>query len=235
MNFSFEFIVESFGYVVKAIPMTLLLTFVPVTLGLVLGFLISLIKINRIPVFSQLVTVYNSFFRSIPLVVLFFLVYYGMPKIINHAVNGGMRVVTAKNLNNNVIAIVTLTLYSSAFLCEIVRGALSAVDMRQMEAAHALGMTKFQAYIRIIIPQAIVVALPNYFNFVLALLKGTSVVFTISVVDMMSAAKLQAEVGYRFVEAYVLVGAFYIIFSLFFSQIFLAIERNAKRGMGQGA
>ncbi len=235
MNFSFEFIAEAFGYVVKAIPMTLLLTFLPVTAGLVLGFLISLIKINRIPVLSQLVTVYNSFFRSIPLVVLFFLVYYGMPKIINHVINGGMRVVTAKTLNNNVIAIVTLTLYSSAFLCEIVRGALSSVDMRQLEAAHALGMTKLQAYIRIIIPQAIVVALPNYFNFVLALLKGTSVVFTISVVDMMSAAKLQAEVGYRFVEAYVLVGAFYIIFSLVFSQIFLTIEKRAKRGMGQRA
>ena len=136
------------------------------------------------------------------------------------------------DMNKNVTAVVTLTLYSSAFLCEIVRGALNSVDMRQMEAAHALGMTKRQAYFRIIIPQAIIVALPNYFNFFLALLKGTSVVFTISVVDIMAAAKLQAEYGYRYIEAYTLVGFFYIILSIGFSQIFTRIEKNAKLHMG---
>ena len=135
-------------------------------------------------------------------------------------------------MNKNVTAVGTLTLYSSAFLCEIVRGALNSVDMRQMEAAHALGMTKRQAYFRIISPQAIIVALPNYFNFFLALLKGTSVVFTISVVDIMAAAKLQAEYGYRYIEAYTLVGFFYIILSIGFSQIFTRIEKNAKLHMG---
>ena len=75
-------------------------------------------------------------------------------------------------------------------------------------------------------------ALPNYFNFFLALLKGTSVVFTISVVDIMAAAKLQAEYGYRYIEAYTLVGFFYIVLSIIFSQIFTRIEKNAKLHMG---
>lgn len=235
MSFSWEFIRDTAGYVLRAVPMTLLLTFLPVLAGLVLGFFLALVKIRKIPVLSGVVTAYNSFFRSIPLVVLFFLTYYGIPKFINFAFHDGMRVVSINNLNNNIVAIVTLILYSSSFLCEIVRGALSSVDMKQKEAARALGMTGFQAYVRIIIPQALTVALPNYFNFVLALLKGTSVVFTISVVDMMSAAKLQAEYGYRYVEAYVLVGVLYIIFSLIFSQLFLFLERRAKRRMGQAA
>ena len=232
MNFSWEFVFDTSIYVIKAIPLTLFLTAFPVIVGLVIGFIFALVKIKKIPVLTGLINIYNSFFRSIPLVVLLFLAYYGLPKIINFTSHGGQRVVSAKDINNNVLAIVTLTLYSVAFLGEIVRGALSSVDFRQMEACHALGMTQLQAYIRIIIPQAITVALPNYFNFVLALLKGTSVVFTISVVDMMSAAKLQAEYGYRFVEAYVLVGFFYIVFSLVFSQLFVTIEKSAKRHMG---
>lgn len=232
MNISWDFIKETTVYVIKAVPLTMLLTFAPVIIGLVIGFLFALAKNKNIPVLSQFITVFNSFFRSIPLLVLLFIAYYGTPKLINYISYGGERVISTKGINNNMVALVTLTLYATSFLCEIVRGALGAVDMRQMEAAHALGMTKLQTYIRIIIPQAIIVALPNYFNFVLALLKGTSVVFTISVVDMMSAAKLQAEYGYRYVEAYMLVGALYIIFSVVFSQIFTGFEKAAKRRMG---
>lgn len=233
MNFSWEFVKDTIQYVAAAIPMTMLLTFFPVIVGLVLGFFLAIAKIKRIPVLSQVINVYNSFFRSVPLVVLLFLVYYGLPKLINYLLYDGIRTVSIKNINNNLVAIITLTLYASAFLCEIVRGALSSVDMKQREAATALGMTTVQTYLRIIIPQAIIVALPNYFNFILALLKGTAVVFTISVVDMMSAAKLQAEYGYRYVEAYVLVGFFYIVFSIVFSRLFSAVEKNARRHMGQ--
>lgn len=232
MNFSWAFIFDTTGYVVKALPLTLFLTIFPVTAGLVLGFLLALLKMYRVPVANRLVSIYVSFFRSIPLLVLLFLAFYGIPKLINFTFYGGERVWGSIDMNKNVTAVRTLTLYSSAFLCEIVRGALNSVDMRQMEAAHALGMTKRQAYFRIIIPQAIIVALPNYFNFFLALLKGTSVVFTISVVDIMAAAKLQAEYGYRYIEAYTLVGFFYIILSIGFSQIFTRIEKNAKLHMG---
>ena len=125
-----------------------------------------------------------------------------------------------------------LTLYSGAYLCEIIRGAFDAVDLRQLEAAHAIGMTRLTGYWRIVIPQAVVVALPNYFNFVLSTLKNTSIVFTISVMDMMAVAKLAAEDGYRFIEAYIMVGVIYILFSIIFSQLFAALERGAKRRMG---
>lgn len=232
MSLSFEFMQSAIGYVLVALPLTLFLTFFSVIVGLVIGFLLALIKINKVPVLSEIVTVYISFFRSIPLLVLLFLGYYGTPKLINFIAYGGERVVGANDMNNNLTAIIILTLYASAFLCEIVRGALSSVDMKQMEAAHSLGMTKLQAYIRIVIPQAVIVALPNYFNFVLAQLKGTSVVFTISVIDIMAAAKLQAEYGYRFIEAYILVAVIYIALSVSLSFVFSKLEKNAKRHMG---
>lgn len=232
MNFSFEFIANTFIYVLKALPLTLLLTIIPMALGILIGFVFALVRIAKIPILNQFVQIYVSFFRSIPLLVLLFIAYYGTPKLINFAVYGGERVLGSINMSSNVVAFATITLYSAAFLCEIIRGAFSSVDFRQMEAAHSLGMTKLQGYFRIIIPQALIVAYPNFSNFFLALLKGTSVVFTISVIDIMSAAKLQAEEGYRFIEAYVLVGAFYIVLSLIFSQIFRTVEKKAKYKVG---
>ena len=215
-----------------AIPLTLLLTFFPVIVGAFAGFFLALIRIRKIPVAAQLVAVYLSFFRSVPILIVLFITYFGIPKILNWLFYGGMRVLSSSSLPGLLSALLVLTLYSSAFICEIIRGALASVDMKQLEAAHALGMTKFRTYLRIVIPQAVIVALPNYFNFVLAMLKGSSVVFVISVMDMMSVAKIAAENGYRFVEAYTLVGVMYIIFSLVFSTVFGKIEVRAKQHMG---
>lgn len=232
MDFKFSFIWETLPSVLAAVPVTLLLTFFPVIVGAVIGFFLALVRIRKIPVFSQLVALYLSFFRSVPTLLLLFIAYFGIPKLLNFIFNGGMRVVSPSSLPSLASALLVLTLYASAFICEIIRGALSSVDMRQMEAAHALGMTKFMTYIRIVIPQAIIVALPNYFNFVLGMLKGSSVVFVISVMDMMSVAKVAAENGYRFVEAYVLVGVMYVIFSVAFSLVFGKVERWGKMHMG---
>lgn len=88
MNFSWAFIFDTTGYVVKALPLTLFLTIFPVTAGLVLGFLLALLKMYRVPVANRLVSIYVSFFRSIPLLVLLFLVFYGIPKLINFTFYG---------------------------------------------------------------------------------------------------------------------------------------------------
>ncbi len=232
MRFDFIFIKDNILRVIFAIPVTLLLSLVPVILGAVLGFFIALLRTKKIPVLDQVFTVILSFFRGIPLLLLLFLAYYGIPKIINFVVHDGMRVVSARDMSSLVTAFIVLTVYSTAFLSEIMRGALTSVNMKQLEAAHAIGLTKLRSYTRIVIPQAIVVSLPNYFNFVLAMIKNTSIVFTISVMDIMAAAKLSAEQGLRFIEAYAMVGVIYILFSILFSKVFSQIEKTAKRHMG---
>lgn len=232
MNFKLSFIWDTLPDVIAAIPMTLLLTAFPVVVGAVVGFFLALLRIKKYPVIHQLIGLYLSFFRSVPLLILLFCTYYGIPKLINFAIYGGERVVGVTGISSVVIALIGLTLYSSAYITEIIRGALSSVDMKQMEAAHSIGITKRDSYLRIIIPQAVIVALPNYFNFVLSTLKNTSVVFVISVMDMMAVAKVAAEDGYRFIEAYTLVGILYIIIGFITAQVFKNIEQNAKQHMG---
>lgn len=232
MEFQFEFIKNSIGPILAAVPTTFLLVALPAAAGLILGFLLALARIKKIPVLSQLISIYLSFFRSVPLLIMLFLAYYGGPKLINYLFCGGQRVYSSANMSGLTVALIVFTLYAGAILCEVIRGALSSVDMKQMEAAHAIGMTKLQSYLRIIIPQTVIVALPNYFNFILALLKGTAVVFTITVMDVMNVAKTLAEDGYRFIEAYVMVGVLYILFSLILSTVFGRIEKNTKRRLG---
>ncbi len=232
MSLDIAFIKESFPEVLRAIPVTLLVTGLPVILGAVLGFFVALLHIRKIPVINQILELLISFFRSVPLIILLFCTYYGLPKLINFVIYGGNRVVSTTQISAFTVAIFVYTIFSTAYISELIRGALASVDFKQMEAAHSIGMTKFSAYTRIIIPQAIMVAMPNYFNFVLATLKNSSLVFAISVMDIMATAKVAAEKGYRFIEAYVMVGIIYIVLGVVLSAVFKRVERNSKLHMG---
>ena len=232
MTIDFKFIAETFPKVIAALPVTFLITVSAVVAGAVIGFLLALVHIKRIPVLNQIIEIYISFFRSVPLIILLFCSYYGAPKLINVLFHSGEKVIGTSQISSLAVAIIVFALYSIAFVSELIRGALSSVDMKQMEAAHSIGMTKLQAYLRIIIPQAIIVALPNYFNFVLATLKNTSLVFAITVMDIMTTAKISAETGYRFIEAYLMVGTIYVVVGIVLSRIFKGVENQSKKKMG---
>ncbi len=232
MSLDIGFIKETFPEVLKAIPVTLFMTAFPVIAGAVLGFFTALLHIRKIPVINRILELLISFFRSVPLIILLFCSYYGIPKLINFVAYKGQRVVGTTQISGLTVALIVYTVFSAAYISELIRGALSSVDLKQMEAAHSVGMTKFSAYTRIIIPQAIMVAMPNYFNFVLATLKNTSLVFAISVMDIMATAKVAAEKGYRFIEAYIMVGTIYIVLGVTLSVLFKKIETNSKLHMG---
>ena len=232
MSLDLQFIKETFPEVLRAVPVTLFITAFPVVVGAVLGFFVALLHIRKIPVINQILELIISFFRSVPLIILLFCAYYGMPKFLNFTVHGGQRVVGTTQISGLATALVVYTVFSTAYISELIRGALSSVDLKQMEAAHSIGMTRFSAFTRIIIPQAIMVAMPNYFNFVLATLKNSSLVFAISVMDIMATAKVAAEKGYRFIEAYVMVGTIYVVLGVTLSYVFKRTERRSKLNMG---
>ena len=224
------FMTKTIGFVLSAVPMTLLITFVPVVIGSIIGTFLCVIRIKNIPAASRLVGIFYSFFRSCPLVVLIFLSYYGLPKLINILIYGGERRVSVVSMSNIAVALITLTLYSSAFLGEIMRGAINSVERGQFEGAYSLGLSKAGTFRYVILPQALRIAVPNISNFCIGLMKGSSVVFVIGVVDMMAAAKLRAEAGYRYIEAYILVAFLYVALSFLISAFFRYAERHLSRG-----
>ena len=102
-------------------------------------------------------------------------------------------------------ALIVISLASSAYMAESLRAAISSIHKGQMEAAQSIGMTYMQAMFRIVLPQALKVAIPTLFSSFINIVKDTSLVFAIGVKEMMATAQLEGASGYRYLEAYICV------------------------------
>ena len=198
-----SYIGEFIPVLIKALPVTLEITVVAEIGGLILGFLIALVKIRKIPVLQQICTVYVSFMRGTPLLVQLFLSYYGLP-ILLQAIN--LELGTNIDINGIpavIFVFISFALNEAAYNSETIRAAILSVDKNEIEAAMSIGMTNFQIMRRVTLPQALVVALPNFGNSLISLLKNTSLAFTVSVVDIMGMAKVASGRNLRFFEVYI--------------------------------
>jgi ABC-type amino acid transport system permease subunit len=128
-----------------------------------------------------------------------------------------------------VFAIVALSFNAAAYMSETIRSALLSVDIGQLEAAYSVNMTAKQALVRIVIPQAFSVAIPPLANTLVSLIKETSLVFTISIIDMMARAKIVGARGYRFFEIYVVVSIIYWIVCTIIARLLALAEKAARK------
>lgn len=210
----------------KFLPVTLELTALSLIIGWSVGLLIAIVKIKKIPILEQIATFFVSVIRGTPIVVQLYLTYFGIPialKYINYYYGTDYNVSGIPPL---VFAFVALGLNQSAFDSETIRAAFLSVDKGQLEAAHALGMTGRQVLLRCLLPQAIVVALPPLGNSLISLIKGTSLAFTCSVIEMTAEAKILAGRSYRFFEAYCSLAIIYWVLTIIVERIFKWLEKS---------
>ncbi|WP_099469391.1 amino acid ABC transporter permease [Konateibacter massiliensis] len=208
------------------LPVTLELTVVALIIGWVVGLLIAIIKMKKIPVLSQLSTLFVSVVRGTPIIVQLYLTYFGIPIALKYFnfYNG-----TSYNVNAIppiIFAIVALGLNQSAFDSETIRAAIQSVDKGQVEAAKSMGMTGTQILKRVLLPQAVTVALPSLGNSLIGLIKGTSLAFTCSVVEMTARGKIIAGNNYRYFEAYCALAIIYWLLTIVIEWGFRAIEKK---------
>lgn len=235
--FDASYILKFIPKLLQALPVTIEITIVAAIGGLILGFLIAIVKIKKIKILNQICGVYVSFMRGTPLLVQLFLSYYGLPVLLQ-ALNEEM----GTNLDVNripAIAFVFLTfsLNEAAYNSETIRSAILAVDKNEIEAGIAMGMTGLQVMRRITLPQALVVALPNLGNSFISLLKNTSLAFTVSVLDIMGAAKVASGRNLRFFEVYIAAALIYWIVCIIIEVLTKQLEKkidvkrkNIKKG-----
>lgn len=228
--FDSQFAVKTMKLIItQGLPVSFYILFFTLLISLPLGFLVGLARFKRIPVFSQLLSVLVSFFRGTPLIVLIFLIYSAFPDFVNNLVqNMGLDIPVYDILLGNIkmYAVGICSSFTTATLSEVFRSALTAVNPNQMEAAHSVGLSTFQAYVNIIIPQALVSALPNIANDVVGLFKGTSLIFYMGVQDIMGVAKTQAGPAYAYVEAYVDVLIVYVVICFVMQRLFALLENR---------
>jgi len=195
MKFDIIYIFTTIKEVFPLVYITLGITFVSMALACMLGMGLALIKKNKVPGLMYVSEVYVSFFRSIPTIVELFLIYYGLPEIF--PAFSKMEALSA--------TILGLSLKNAAYLSEIFRAGLDSVDKGQMEACIGVGINPIYAYRKIILPQALLNALPGMGNIFISLIKETSLAFTLGLVDLFAQAKLLASDSFRYFEAYLAV------------------------------
>ncbi|WP_020620703.1 amino acid ABC transporter permease [Paenibacillus daejeonensis] len=219
MNFHPEYILELLPTIAKYIPITLFMAVVAMIIAVVLGMVLGLMRNSDNPLLRSSASVYISFFRAIPMLVQLFLIYYGLPQLF--PIFTKMDAVTA--------AIIAFGFKQAAFLAEIFRAAFLSVDRGQMEACLTGGMTRVQAYRRIILPQAARNALPATGNIFISLIKETSLAFTLGVVEIFAEAKMQAAESFRFFEAYLAVALIYWVLIIIYSYLQERLEKYLDR------
>ena len=169
-----------------------------------LAIVLLIMRNSKVSIFKGFATLFISFFRSTPYITQLFIFYYGLPQLIPSLVN----------LSAEVSFVISVALNSSAFIVEILRGGLLAVDKGQREAALSIGLNKLQVMTQVVIPQAFVSILPSLGNTFVGAVKNTAIAFTIGVVEILSESKILAARGFNYMEAYIAAGIVYWILIL---------------------
>lgn len=224
-------------FVLEAIPIilreglynTLRLTLVTFILACIIGVIVALIKIENVPVLKQIGIVYTSIFKGTPLMVQILIFYYGFPMFLN-SYNERF----GWNINvNDIPAInymfVVFALCYGAYISEVMRSAILSVDNGQSEAAYTIGMSKFKTFYRVIFPQALSNAIPNLGNYFVDLVKGTSLAFSATVVEILASAKILGGREYKYFEAYIAAALIYWVLCSLFQLLFSRVEAISRR------
>lgn len=215
-----SFFWHTFPIAFSGIYVTMFVSLIAFVITLFISTVIALVRFFKIPLLSQIFGVFISFFRATPFIAQLFFLYFGVRQVIP----------LFQGASPKWILILALVLNTTAFMAENFRAAIESVDQGQFEAAFAMGLTYLQTMIRIVLPQALKVALPSIGNNFVMLFKGASMGFTIGVIDILSKAKVEASLTGKWFEAYLVAMLIYwgIIFIFEKIQAFLEAQLNKR-------
>ena len=221
-----NYIVNTFLVTLKGIPVTLIIMVVAILLSFIPAQLLALGQIYKVRGVRTFSVVYLAFIRATPPILLILFFYSLFPSLLNQIFKSLGSQVDVFKFNPLYYAFIIYSLMTTGSLSEILRSAILTVDKGQLEAAQAIGLTNFQAYRRIIFPQALRSALPNLANLVINLVKGTSLVFVMTVKDITALAKIEASHSYQYSESYLVIFVIYLIICGLIQWMFRGLEKR---------
>ncbi|HFI0793716.1 TPA: amino acid ABC transporter permease [Streptococcus suis] len=221
-----QYIISTYLKTLAGVPVTLGIMLVSIILSFFPALFLALGRHYKVKGVTSFSIIYLAFIRSTPQILLILFFYSLFPSLLNNLFKGtGINVF---NIPPIAYAFVIFSLMTIGSLSEIIRSAILTVDKGQLEAAQAVGLTNSQAYIRIVFPQALRSALPNLCNLVINLVKGTSLVFVMTVKDITAIAKIEAAYGYQYFESYLVIFLMYILICGLIQFLFNKLENYVK-------
>jgi octopine/nopaline transport system permease protein len=209
-----DLVIDSMPALMGGLAKTLQLVVLSLLAGFALAIGVAMMRLSSVRPVALAAEGYTFFFRSTPLLVQIFLIYYGMGQF--------------ETIRESVLwpvlrepywcAIIALTLNSAAYTGEIIRGGIQAVPFGQVEAAKACGMSTAQTYRRIVLPQAFRLALPAYGNEMILMVQASALASTITIMELTGAARAIASRTFQPVEVFVIAGAIYLALNFLISR-----------------
>lgn len=220
MSLDFSFLSDYYHYFIDGTVTTITISFFTVILGSFLGAIVCLIRISPIKIFKLLATAFIEIIRGTPLLVQLLIVYNGFPMI-------GIKLPTFGSIPGEfVAAIFALVLNSSAYIAEILRSGIQAVDAGQMEASRSLGLSYSKTMMFVILPQAVKNALPSIANEFIVLIKESSIVSFIGISDIMYSANTVVGTTYKAFEPLLIAATIYFVLTFSLSKLLGLFEKK---------
>ena len=207
-------------YLIDGVGYTLALSAITVAGGVVFASLLALMKMSRIAPLRWISSVYIEIIRGTPMLLQFYFFYFGLPMLI-----------PALNKQKFVCIAIALICNSAAYVSEVIRSGIGAVPGGQMEAARCIGMSHWKAMRHVILPQAVRNILPAMCNEFVTIIKETSILGMVGIVELMFHAQSIAKQTYIFLEPYVIAAIMYFIIVFPLSKIIAAVERRMSKSV----
>ena len=217
-----ELIRENGLYLAASMGKTLELTFLSLVFAAVIGLLFGLLNVSKIKALNVIANIYIDCIRGVPLIVLAFFVYFGIP------------MATGIRLSALVAGIVSLSMNAGAYMAEIVRAGIQSIDKGQMEAARSLGLPYGTAMRRVVLPQAIKTMIPSIINQFIITLKDSSILSVIGLAELTKVGKAIVAQNLESFNTYLILAIYYLILVSLLTILSAAVERRLHRGKRKG-
>lgn len=211
----FNFLSEYYQMYIDATITTLEVSFIALIIGLILGIIICIAKVGTIKIFKIIATIYVEIIRNTPILVQIMIIYFALPEI-------GIK------FSPFMSAIIALSLNSAAYVSEIFRSGVNAIDKGQMEAGRSLGLSYAQTMKLIILPQAFKNSLPALGNEFISLVKESAIVYFVGVADIMFAANSIKNATYETFGPYLIAALIYFVITSVLSQFVKLLEKKLE-------
>lgn len=216
-----------FNMLLKSLGNTMLLTLLSLLFALVIGLIFALMNVGKNRFFNLLGTIYVDAVRGVPLLVLAFFIYFGMPQGIKSLGFTDFRLTALQ------AGVIALAMNCGAYMAEIIRAGIESVDKGQMEAARSLGLPYGTSMRRVVLPQAIRTMIPSIINQFIITLKDTSILSAIGFPELTNTGKTVASNTMALMQTWAVIALFYLVVITLLSKLAKYMERRIKRGTEQ--
>jgi L-cystine transport system permease protein len=230
MTFEAVYVWASLKVALRFLHITLLLSAVPLLLGILAGTPIAVCRKFRTRCAARTAAFLIPFLRGIPLVLYVLILNFLILKPLDLLAADYAWADRLRVMDKIYIGIAALSVYATVTVSETMRGALNSVPDGQYEACYSVGLTRLQALRRVVMPQAMTFAVPVLCNNFIGLIKGSAVVYVIEILDVLGGAMTSAEINYRFLEAYIAAAFIYWILCAGVERLSWLLEKRLRRG-----